>query len=74
MRPQSINKGTYSGTGKNYEEPLVTYNPIFKGSINFNIFELGTNLLNRIGAICERVCMANSIDKYYTGMLRTITD
>ena len=42
--------------------------------IHFHLFECGKNILNRIDATFERSCMANSRYKYYTEMLRTITD
>ena len=44
-----------------------------KGTGYFNIFECGKNILNKIDATCERACMENPRDKYYTELFRTIT-
>ena len=53
---------------------MVTDNPAVKEQRYFNIFKCGKNILNRIDATCERLCMANYRDKHYTELLRTITD
>ena len=53
----------------------VAKDPIFvKEPIYFNIFECRKNILNKLDATCERVCMATPRDKYSTESLRTITD
>ena len=38
----------------------------------FNIFECGSNLLNRLDVRYERACMATPSDKYYTKTLETL--
>ena len=40
----------------------------------FNLFECGKNILGMIDATCERVCMATSMESYYTEMFKTLTD
>ena len=52
---------------------MVTDNTVFKETSYFNIFGCGKNILNRIDTACKQACMANSRDKYYTELLRTIT-
>ena len=53
---------------------MVTDNPVVKEPIYFNLFECGKNISNIIDATCKRACMASSRDKYYTEMLKTLTD
>ena len=48
--------------------------PVVKETRYFKIFECGKNLLNKLYAMCERVCMETPRDKYYTELFRTITD
>ena len=58
-----------------HEEPTVTHDPIFfKEPIYFNIFKCGKNILNMFDSMCEQVCMATPIDKYYTKMYETLVD
>ena len=71
---KSINKEKDANNETENEEPLGTYNPVVKDPREFNIFECGKNILNRLYVTCERAYMANSRNKYYTEMLRTITD
>ena len=53
---------------------MAVDNPVVKEPSYFNIFECGKNILKRLGGTCKLACMENSIDKYYTESLRTITD
>ena len=47
------------------EEPMVTDDPIvFKEQIYFNTLECGKDILNRIEATCEQMCMAIPRYKY----------
>ena len=75
MRSQTINtsKEKYAIDETEYEEPLVTDNPVIKEPSYFNLFERGKNLSNRIDATCEQACMATSRDKYYTEMYKALT-
>ena len=49
-------------------------NTVVKEPSYFCLVECGENILNRIDATCKRACMENSRDKYYTEMLKTISD
>ena len=56
------------------EEPMVTDDPIvFKEQIYFNTLECGKDILNRIEATCEQMCMAIPRYKYLSELYRTIT-
>ena len=74
MSPQKRTQKKDAKNEAKHEEPLVTYNSVFKEPIYYDIFECGKNLLNNLDATCKRTCIANSRDKYYTELLRTITD
>ena len=39
-----------------------------------NLFECGTNILDRLDVTYERACMATPKDKYYTKLLKNIVD
>ena len=56
------------------EEPSVSDNPVINKPIYFNLLECGENFLNKLDVMCERACMANSKDKYYTEMCKTLTN
>ena len=71
---KSINGKKYAKNETEHKENLVPDNPVVKEPSYFNLFECGKNLLNRLDATCERVCMANSRNKYYTEILKTLTD
>ena len=70
----STNKEKYAIYETEHEEPSVTYNPVINEPIYFNIVECGKHILNKLDAMCKRVCMKTSTDKYYTEIFRTITD
>ena len=70
----NTNKEKYVFDKTEDEEPLVTNNPAINQPSYFNLFECGKNLLNKLDAACEQVCMATSRDKYYTEMFKTLTD
>ena len=53
---------------------MVIDNPVVKEMSRFSLIKCGKKKLNRIDATCEQVCMANSRDKYYTEMYKTIVD
>ena len=74
MRPQNHKKEKYTKNETDHEEPLITDNPLIKEPSYFNIFECGKNLLNGLDMTCEKACKEKPRDKYYTEMLRTITD
>ena len=57
-----------------HEENLVTYNPVVKDTIYFNLFQCGKNILNSLHTTCEKACMENSREKYYTEMFKTLND
>ena len=74
MRPQKRKQIKDAKTEAAHEEPLVKDNTVVKEPNYFNIFECDKNLLNNYDATWKRACMANSRDKHYTELLRTITD
>ena len=68
----NTNKEKYAIYESEHEKTLVTENPVINGTSYFNLFECGKNILNSLGATSEKVCMANSRDRYYTEMYKTI--
>ena len=48
----NTNKVKYAIDETEYEEPLVTYNPVINEQIDFNLFECGKNFLNSLDATC----------------------
>ena len=67
---KNINKQKDVNNEADYEESSVTDEvPSY-----FNIFECGSNLLNRLDVTYERACMATPEEKYYTKFLETAID
>ena len=52
------------------EEPLVMDNSVINVPSYFKLFECGEKLLNKLDAICERVCMATLKEKYETEFIK----
>ena len=53
-----------------YEKSAVTHEvPSY-----FNIFQCGTNILNRLDVTYEHACIVIPRNKYYTKMLETLFD
>ena len=72
---KSINKNFKKSIDETeYEEPLVTDNPVIDEPSYFNIFGCGKKLLNKLNTTCKRACMTTSREKYYTEMLKTLND
>ena len=70
---KNINKEKYAKNKEEHEKTTITDDPIVvKEPIYFKIFRCGKNILNRIDATCERLCMETPRDKYYMELYRTI--
>ena len=72
---KSINKNEvkYAIGETEYEEPLITDNPVINESSYFNLSECGKNFLNNIDATYEWMCMATLKGKYYSDICNTLT-
>ena len=60
---KKINKEKYAKNEAEYEGTSVTYDPVVKEPKYFNILECGKNILNRLGVIYKRACIATPRDK-----------
>ena len=56
------------------EKSTETYNPVINKLSYFNLLECGKNIFNILDATYKRACVATSRDRYYTELLKTLTD
>ena len=70
MRPQKYKQTKDAKNEVDYEESSVTD----EVPSNFNIFECGRNILNRLDVKYERACMATKKEEYYTDLLENMIE
>ena len=70
----NTNKVKYEIDETEDEEPLVTDNQDINEPSYFNLFQCGKKILKNLDSVCERSCMANSKNNYYTEIFNTLTD
>ena len=70
MRSQNINKQKDAKNEAEYGESSATHEvPNY-----VNIFQFGSNLLNRLDVTYEQACMDTPKDKYFEKILETLVD
>ena len=70
----NIEKEKDANNEAEYEEPPVTYDPVFNMPNYFNILKCGNNLFNKLDATYKQACMVTPKDKHNTELSVTITN